>query len=275
MITKLKFAKGNSKLGKDTAVFFLRMITKLKFAKGNAKLEKDTAVFSLPAGHTCPAALLCQSRADKLTGKLTDGNRNVFRCYAASAENLFRNIRVSRWRNFEALQACKGVTAMVDLILRSMPVKGIKLCRIHSSGDFFSQSYFDAWLAVARSKPDVIFYAYTKALPYWIARLSDVPSNFRLVASRGGRYDSLIEAHNLRNVKVVLTVTLLCYCMAHSLRVATQARCFTLCVSKVKVAIRLTISPIMRINRRAYGPNNSLVHHACGLESHRACLELH
>lgn len=181
------------------------MITKLKFAKGNAKLEKDTAIFSLPAGHACPAALLCQSRADKLTGKLTDGNRNVFRCYAASAENLFRNIRVSRWRNFEALQACKGVTAMADLILRSMPVKGIKLCRIHSSGDFFSQSYFDAWLAVARSKPDVIFYAYTKALPYWIARSSDVPSNFRLVASRGGRYDSLIEAHNLRNVKVVFS----------------------------------------------------------------------
>jgi hypothetical protein len=181
------------------------MLKKLKFAKGNAKLEKDTAIFSLPAGHTCPAALLCQSRAHKLTGKLTDGARTVFRCYAASAENLFRNIRVSRWRNFESLLACKGVTAMADLILRSMPVKGIKLCRVHSSGDFFSQSYFDAWVAVARNKPDVIFYAYTKALPYWIARLGEIPSNFRLVASRGGRYDSLIEQHNLRNVKVVFS----------------------------------------------------------------------
>lgn len=181
------------------------MITKLKFAKGNAKLEKDTAVFCLPAGHTCPAALLCQSRADKLTGKITDGARNVFRCYAASAENLFRNVRVSRWRNFEALQACDTLVDMVDLIVRSIPRKGIKLVRIHSSGDFYSQLYFDAWLRVATANPSLIFYAYTKALPYWVARLDKIPSNFKLVASRGGRYDSLIEKHNLRNVQVVFS----------------------------------------------------------------------
>jgi hypothetical protein len=178
---------------------------KLKFAKGNAKLNRDTAIFSLPAGHTCPAALLCQSRADKVTGKLTDGKLCQFRCYAATSENLFRNIRVSRWRNFDALRACKSTTEMADLIAQNMPVKGIKLCRIHSSGDFFSQTYFDAWLAVARLKPTIIFYAYTKALLYWVARLNDIPSNFCLVASRGGKYDGLIEKFNLRNVKVVFS----------------------------------------------------------------------
>jgi hypothetical protein len=176
---------------------------KLKFAKGNAKLTKDTAVFSLPAGHTCPAALLCQSRADRNGGGITDGKETKFRCYAASSENLFPNIRISRWRNFEALKACGGMVAMADLIERSMPVKGIKLCRIHASGDFFSQTYFDAWLLVAQRKPDIIFYAYTKALPYWLARRYAIPSNFKLVASRGGKYDSLIESNNLRNVSVV------------------------------------------------------------------------
>lgn len=181
------------------------MLMKLKFAKGNAKLTGDTAIFSLPAGWTCPAALLCQSRANKDTGKITDGAKCQFRCYAASAENLFPNIRISRWRNFAALQACRGATEMANLIARSMPVKGIKLCRIHSSGDFFSQTYFDAWVAVAHLKPSVIFYAYTKALPYWIARLSDIPSNLRIVASRGGKHDSLIEQYNLRNVKVVFS----------------------------------------------------------------------
>ena len=178
---------------------------KLKFAKGNAKLNGDTAIFSLPAGWTCPAALLCQSRADKDTGKITDGSQCQFRCYAASAENLFRNIRVSRWRNFEMLRQCVGPLGMADLIVRSMPVKGIKLCRIHSSGDFFSQDYFDAWCLVAMRKPDVIFYAYTKALPYWVARLGQIPANLRIVASRGGKYDSLIEQHNLRHVQVVFS----------------------------------------------------------------------
>ena len=175
---------------------------KLKFARGNAKLKRDTAIFSLPAGHTCPAAMLCQSRADRITGKLTDGAKTVFRCYAATGENLFRNVRLSRWRNFDALKGLDRV-AMARLINRSLPRKGVKLCRIHASGDFFNQAYFDAWLFVARANPSIVFYAYTKALPFWIKRIDKIPSNFKLVASRGGRYDNLIEAHNLRNVRVV------------------------------------------------------------------------
>lgn len=182
-------------------------MNKLKFAKGNAKLAKHVATFSLPAGHSCPAALLCQSRANRNTGVITDGQQCQFRCYAASGENLFRNVRVSRWRNFDALRACDGVLAMADLIERSMPVKGITHCRIHASGDFFSQAYFDAWLLVAQRKPNVIFYAYTKALPFWIKRFNDIPANLRLVASRGGRYDNLIDACQLRSVRVVLSET--------------------------------------------------------------------
>jgi hypothetical protein len=181
------------------------MLKKLKFARGNAKLSGDTAVFSLPAGFTCPAALLCHSRANRETGKLTDGPKCVFRCYAATAENLFRNIRVSRWRNFEMLKACGGAIEMANLITVSMPRKGVKLCRIHASGDFYSQAYFDAWIMVARRMPHITFYAYTKALPYWVARLNEIPSNFKLVASRGGRYDDLIDTYNLRSVRVVFS----------------------------------------------------------------------
>lgn len=178
---------------------------KLKFARGNAKLENDTAIFSLPAGHTCPAALLCSSKANRDTGAIIDGPRCLFRCYAASAENLFRNVRVSRWRNFEALQACGSRGKMATLINRSLPHKGVKLCRIHSSGDFFSQDYFDAWIEVANCNPSIVFYAYTKALRFWVNRLNAIPSNLKLVASWGGRYDSLIEKHNLRNVRVVFS----------------------------------------------------------------------
>lgn len=181
------------------------MITKLKFAKGNAKLGKTTAIFSLPAGHTCPAALACLSKSDKVTGKLTDGKACQFRCYAATGENLFKNIRISRWRNFEALKACKGVVEMADLIERSLPVKNTKLVRIHASGDFYSQDYFDAWLLVARRKPSVVFYAYTKTLMFWIRRIDSIPSNMKLVASRGGKFDDLIGAYGLRNVTVVGT----------------------------------------------------------------------
>lgn len=174
---------------------------KLKFAKGNAKLGKHTAIFSLPAGHTCPGALLCLSKSNQLTGKLTDGPKNQFRCYAASAENLFKNVRISRWRNFELLKAAGSIENMAALIQGSLPKTF--LVRIHSSGDFYNQAYFDAWLMVAKNNPGITFYAYTKMLPLWIKRLGEIPANFKLVASVGGMFDNLITKHNLRNVKVV------------------------------------------------------------------------
>ena len=173
---------------------------------GNAKLNKRTAIFSIPAGHTCPAALLCKSKADRITGKLTDGPQCEFRCFAATGENLFKVTRESRWRNWELLKACKGVAYdMANLISLSLPKRNTDLCRVNASGDFFSQAYFDAWLLVASSFPNIIFYAYTKQLHYWAARLPLIPSNLRLVASRGGLHDVLIEKHNLRNVKVVFS----------------------------------------------------------------------
>jgi len=175
---------------------------KLSFGMGNAKLGKETAIFSLPAGHTCPAALLCQSMADKVTGKIKDGARTVFRCYAASAENLFGNVRKSRWDNFEALQG-KSLNEMATLINASLPKRSTKLCRIHSSGDFFSQAYFDAWIQVARLNPEIVFYGYTKMVPFLVKRKFELPSNFRFVASYGGKFDSLIAAHGLRSAKVI------------------------------------------------------------------------
>jgi len=174
---------------------------KLSFSIGNAKLKGDTAILSLPAGHSCPAALACLSKANKVTGKLTDGPASEFRCYAASGENLFPVVRKSRWHNFNLLRG-KTEMQMADVIYKSLPTK-CKLVRIHASGDFFSQTYFDAWVSVATVMSDKIFYAYTKALPYWIARRGSIPDNFKLVASLGGKHDDLILKHNLRNVLVV------------------------------------------------------------------------
>jgi hypothetical protein len=77
--------------------------------------------------------------------------------------------------------------------------------RIHVGGDFFNQIYFDAWIETAKRNPGIIFYAYTKSLNFWVARLNDIPDNFRLTASRGGRWDHLIEPNNLRTAEVVFT----------------------------------------------------------------------
>ena len=142
--------------------------------------------FDLPAGYTCPAASLCQSFAHRETGRIRDGKDAEFRCYAASVESAFTNSRKAHWSNFEAI---KGKTSkeIARIISESLP-KNTKIVRIHSSGDFFNKTYFNAWIMVAKQNPEIIFYGYTKILDYVKA---EKPSNFKLVYSYGGKHDSL------------------------------------------------------------------------------------
>jgi hypothetical protein len=146
--------------------------------------------FNLPTGWSCPFAKECLVKVDKDSGKF-DVHRGQYRCYAASAER-FPGVRKSRWENFEMAKAGS---------LPELPKK-CKAIRVHSSGDFFSQEYFDLWLKFARTHLDVEIWAYTKSLNYWVTRLDEIPSNLTLTASYGGRLDHLIEQHGLKNVKV-------------------------------------------------------------------------
>ena len=108
-----------------------------------------------------------------------------------------------RWANFAALHH-KTTLEMADLLSSALPKKA-KRVRIHEGGDFFSQAYFDAWLEVANRNPHVLFYAYTKSIPFWLARLDKLPSNIRLTASLGGTHDDLAIKHNLKTSYVAFS----------------------------------------------------------------------
>lgn len=178
----------------------------LNFARGNSKLGKNVVVFNLPAGHHCPFAKDCLSYSDRNTGKITDGKHTKFRCYAASEEARHPNVRASRWHNYQTLKnAGKDANSIADIIIRNLPSRS-NIIRIHSSGDFFHQEYFDAWLLVASHFPDKLFYSYTKSIRYWLTRKNDIPENFILTASFGGKEDHLILHNNLRYSKVVNSV---------------------------------------------------------------------
>jgi len=187
-------------------------MTSLKFQKNNAKLD-NTHTFSLPAGWSCPFASDCLSKVVVNDGKrsIVDGKDCKFRCFAASQEALYTNTYKARKHNFDLLRKLKTVDAMADLIDASLPKpkskrgKALDCVRIHVSGDFFNQRYFDAWCEVARRNPDVAFYAYTKSLRYWVARLDSIPANLALTASEGGTQDELITEYNLKYAKVVFS----------------------------------------------------------------------
>ena len=179
----------------------------LKFSHGNAKLSKDTLIFNLPAGHTCPFAKACMSKANRITGKITDGKHAEYRCYAATSESAFKNTREARWHNFELLRRLdfEGMAKLIKKSLNAFNLKNIKLIRIHESGDFFNQDYFDAFLAVAANNPSKIFYAYTKSIQYWQARRDVIPTNFKITGSFGGRQDATLIKHKLKSNTVVFS----------------------------------------------------------------------
>jgi hypothetical protein len=181
----------------------------LTFSKGNVKINHP--YFSLPAGYTCPFAQICKSFVHKDRKEFKSSGRKIMdtgdiRCYAASAEVAYPNVQKSRWSNFELLQEFKGDSdGMANLIEHSLNYFGktFDTFRIHESGDFYSQEYFDAWVKVARQNPEILFYAYTKALPYWVNRLGQISPNFKLNASKGGTQDELIDQHGLKSVTIV------------------------------------------------------------------------
>lgn len=162
-----------------------------KFQRKNKYYEGVVYEWNLPSGFSFPFAKECLVKVDRETGKF-DNRSNSYKCYSAMAER-FPSCRESRWRNFDYIKN-GGIP--------EIPKKA-KSVRIHSSGDFFSQKYFDMWLDICRSNPEVEFWAYTKSLRYWVNRINDIPDNLILTASKGGREDHLIEEYNLKHVEVI------------------------------------------------------------------------
>jgi hypothetical protein len=178
------------------------MTDKLTFGFGNAKLSKNIAHFSLPAGYSCPFAKECLTKANRITGKLIEGKHCRFRCFSASQENSYPSVRISRWKNFDILRKSNDVESIGEIIQRSLP-HGINMVRVHVSGDFYNEAYFLAWLNIAMNHPWVIFYGYTKAIPFLVKYKKHIPNNFKFVASRGGTHDNLIRKYRLKSVEVV------------------------------------------------------------------------
>ena len=194
------------------------MKTLLKFGNPNAKLKAlakkknlTLKTFSLPSGWTCPGAKDCLSKADRATGKIKDGKDTEFRCFQASAEAVYPSLRNMVWNNFDLIKAAMTdawryskdkVQAVANLICDSLPNK-FDILRVHVGGDYFSKEYLLAWVEVAKRNPDKIFYSYSKSLHFFSE--VELPSNLILTASRGGKFDNLIEENAFKEAVVVFS----------------------------------------------------------------------
>lgn len=178
----------------------------LKFSVGgNSKLPKHIVSFSIPSGYSCPGAHICKTTADPSSGVIKDGPHQTLRCFSASSEAAFSSVRQQRWYNYTKLRQARTTQGIKNLILRSIEhqIPTFTLMRIHIGGDFYSQSYFDAWLEVAEELNARKFYAYTKSIPFWANRITEIPTNLNLIASKGGKFDHLIDRLSLKSAHIV------------------------------------------------------------------------
>jgi hypothetical protein len=214
----------------------------LKFSEmaNNAKLKQllpvieragydgRTLIVNLPSGpeNSCPFAKDCaastvpldadgnqmrrQDWREATNWKIVNGEHQQFRCYAASLEAIFKGLRENAHHNLDLLQAARkagGRHGMAALIERSLKRAGAwdtkSVLRLHSSGEFFTAPYLDAWIDVARATPSNRYYAYTKAVGWVVARRDRIPANFNITMSRGGTQDALISRFGLKESIVV------------------------------------------------------------------------
>lgn len=145
-------------------------VTILTLSTGNMKLKGDEEnaflIWNLPACSTCPfATSLCQKF-----------------CYAKKAERIYPSVSKSRNEQMEDSRNDDFVQNMVNTIKHYLAKKliagKIVYFRIHESGDFYSQEYFDKWVEITQQFPEVNFLAYTKSVKYVKETKQEIPSNF-------------------------------------------------------------------------------------------------
>ena len=173
------------------------MITKPKnlLTNGNRELKADGIfTWSLPAlaaklstGKNmlvCPSAGVCANL-----------------CYARSGTYNFSNVKAAHTKNLELiLDNPIGWKNRLKEELKTKRYQGGKSVRIHDSGDFFSDAYFELWLEIASDNPDVFFYAYTKEVA--MVKRYELPNNFVIIYSMGGTQDHLVDKENDRHADV-------------------------------------------------------------------------
>lgn len=148
------------------------------FPNGNKKYkgndETGFIIWSIPPKTTCPFSTpLCRKK-----------------CYAVKAWHAYPTVRVARTANYNACDAetfVEDVVAIITYLANTGKNKNRKkiIVRIHESGDFFSEKYFDAWLEICRRiqavDSRIVFWAYTKSFVYLLKK--DVPQNLFIRAS--------------------------------------------------------------------------------------------
>ena len=158
----------------------------------NSKLKKDGIFnFTLPAYKSSTGMITCPSAKDCIVN-----------CYARQGCYSFSNVRAKHEANLAAsLRDDFGETMIAEIIERRCSI-----IRIHDAGDMYSREYWNKWRAIIEALPHVQFYSYTKEVEMFNVEksLGNIPSNFSVIYSFGGKNDVLINELTDKHAKCFL-----------------------------------------------------------------------
>jgi hypothetical protein len=124
-------------------------------------------------------------------------------CYAKTGTYMFSNVKKSHLEKLELV--LNDLQLWEDMMNTELSKKKYidGYIRIHDAGDFFSMEYALSWFNIANTNPQCTFYAYTKEVKLFKEDLKDeIPSNFILIYSYGGKQDDLIDRDTDRHSDV-------------------------------------------------------------------------
>ena len=166
----------------------------------NAKLKKTSIEnnmrvlnFSLPAYKTITGKTVCPFAKDC-----------VKYCYAQKGNYRFPSVIKGLNNRYELSKTADFVPKMNATIILERPTH----VRIHDSGDFYSIAYLNKWVDIATQNNDVIFYAYTKSIKFFIDGLK-LPKNLKIIFSEGSKTDNLINVNKHRHARIFKSKELL------------------------------------------------------------------
>ena len=172
----------------------------MKLLTQNSKLKKTSIEnnmrvlnFSLPAYKTITGKTVCPFAKDC-----------VKYCYAQKGNYKYPSVIKGLNNRYELSKTTYFVPKMNATIILERPTH----VRIHDSGDFYSVAYLKKWVTIANDNKEVIFYAYTKSIKFFINGIK-LPKNLKIIFSEGSKTDNLINVNKHRHARIFKSKELL------------------------------------------------------------------
>jgi hypothetical protein len=158
----------------------------------NSKLKKTSKSLGLRVFNFGIPAY--KSASGKLTCPFADAC--VKFCYAKKGAYIWSNVQPAFEKRYQLSKTDDFVNIMNQEIAKKRP----DYVRVHDSGDYYSRTYLDKWLAVAIHNPQVRFYSYTNCID--MLKNANLPDNYDIIFSDSGKQKHLIDETKDRHTKI-------------------------------------------------------------------------